>query len=104
MRKFIAVSVAAALLAGCTSTTPAMQGVEVVGSQQAIAGCKFVKSVRGDQNLIGGMMFQGAAYNDAINQMKKRTVEAGGNRLFVVNATAGLGGANAIGDAYRCPS
>lgn len=90
-------------LCGCTSTTPAMRSVEVVGSQQAISGCKFITSVRGDQNLIGGVMFQGAAYNDAINQMKKRTIEAGGNRLYVVNATAGLGGANAIGDAYKCP-
>lgn len=89
-------------LAGCTTTTPQIEAVQVVGTPQAVAACKYVRSVRGDQNMIGGVMFQGAAYNDAINQMKKQTIEAGGNRLYIVNATAGLGGANAVGDAYKC--
>lgn len=100
MKKYLLISVA--LLAGCTTTTPQVAAVQVVGSPQAVAGCKYLRSVQGDQNLIGGIMLQGAAYRDAINQMKKQTVAAGGNRLYVTNATSGMGGANAIGDSYKC--
>lgn len=102
MKKLVCLSLSLAALSSCTTTSPQANAVQVVGSPQAVAGCKYVKSVKGDQNLIGGVMFQGAAYNDAINQMKQKTYEAGANRLYVVNATSGLGGANAIGDAYKC--
>lgn len=102
MRRFLVWVVGASALAGCSTTSPQAEAVQIVGSPQAVAGCKYIKSVRGDQNLIGGIMLQGAAYNDAINQMKQKTFEAGGNRVYVVNATSGMGGANAIGDAYKC--
>jgi len=97
MKKILVIS--AALLAGCTTTTPEMAAVQVVGSPQAVAGCKYLRSVQGDQNLIGGVMLQGAAYKDAINQMKKQTVAVGGNRLYVTNATSGMGGATVMGAA-----
>ena len=93
---------AVAMLAGCTSVPPGADAVRMVGSEQAIAGCQFLKQVRGDQNLYGGAFFARAAYDDALNQMKARTVEAGGNTLFIVNASTGMIGANTLGDAYRC--
>lgn len=102
MKKYVVWMLGASALAGGTTTSPQAEAVQAVGSPQAVAGCKYVKSVRGDQNLIGCVMLQGAAYNDAINQMKQKTYEAGGNRLYIANATSGMGGANAIGDAYKC--
>lgn len=102
MRDLTAASLITLLLSSCTTVTPAMDAVQIVGTPQAIQGCRFIKNVRGDQNMLGGYLLAGAAYEDAIRQMKKRTVEAGGNRLYVITASTGLTGANAMGDAYKC--
>lgn len=104
MREKLILILALTTLAGCTTSSPEAEAVAIVGSQQAVAGCRYIKSVRGDQNMIGGYMLQAAAYHDAINQLKDKTVAAGGNRLYLVNATTGMGGANALGDVYRCPN
>jgi hypothetical protein len=102
MKKMVAGALALGMLAGCTTTSPEAEAVQVVGSPQAVAGCQFIKSVRGDQNMMGGYMLQGAAYHDAMNQLKRRTVEAGGNRVYMVNSNTGMAGSNVIGDAYKC--
>ena len=94
--------IGALALSGCVSTTPADNAVRLVGSQQAIDGCQYLANVQGNQNMMGGMLLAGAAYKDALNQMKRKTVDAGGNTLFIVTASTGMTGANAIGDAYRC--
>lgn len=98
MRK-IAVTVFSVIgLSACTSVTPQMEAIQTVGSQQAVQGCKFVKSVRGDHIWVAGPV----AYDDAINQMKKKAAEAGANRLYIVNINTGPHGANAMADAYKC--
>jgi hypothetical protein len=86
-----------------TSYTPAApsDSVRVVGASSEVVNCAYLTDVRGDQNIYGGI-FAGAAYQDAINQMKRKTAAAGGNTLFVISATSGWAGANAIGNAYRC--
>lgn len=95
-------AIAASLtLVGCATSEPSSP-VTVVGTQQALDGCTYVASVRGDQNMIGGVL-QAAAYEDALNQMKAKTVTAGGNRLFLTSSNVGWGGANLTGDAYNCP-
>ncbi len=91
------------LVGGCTTTTPAGQKVRVVSSPGAVQGCQYLTSVRGDQNLYGGILLSGAAHQDALNQMIEKTAAAGGNRLYYTSGSSGLGGANLVGDAYRCP-
>lgn len=98
MKRVISMALCAAAVSACTSVTPQMEAVQTVGSHQAVQGCKFVKSVRGDQIFVGGPV----AYDDAINQMKKKAIDAGANRLYIVNINAGSHGANAMADAYRC--
>jgi hypothetical protein len=97
------------LLLGCSllgaCTTAPVQGsdaVEVVSSPGAVSGCQFLRNVRGDQNLYGGAILAKAAYEDAIQQMRNATAQAGGNRLFVAFGSTGILGANVVGDAYRC--
>lgn len=104
MRRF-AIVAACAGLAGCTTATAPSSNtsaVTVVSSPGGVEGCKFVTNVRGDQNLYGGFLFAQAAYNDAIRQMKEKTVAAGGNRLYIALGSTGMMGANLVGDAYRC--
>jgi len=88
-------------IGGCSTTAEGAK-VQVVSSPGAVQGCKYLTSVRGDQNLYGGIMFAGAAHQDALNQMMNKTAAAGGNRLYYTSGNTGLGGANLIGDAYRC--
>lgn len=88
---------AASCLVGCTTTIPQVEAIQLVEIEQAVAGCTYLTNVRGD-----GVTLQGATYNDTISQMKMRTAQAGGNRLLIVHASSGMGGAVAIGDAYKC--
>lgn len=102
MRRIAIAVLCAAALAGCATVDSETSTVRIVTSAGGVAGCRFIASVRGDQNLYGGILFARAAYDDAINQMKAKTIAAGGNALFVASASTGLIGANAMGDAYRC--
>lgn len=88
-------------LAGC-STTAEGSKVQVVSSPGAVQGCKYLTSVRGNQNLYGGILLSGAAHQDALAQMMNKTAAAGGNRLYYVSGNTGLGGSNLVGDAYKC--
>lgn len=89
-------------LTGCAAVSPEASAIRIVNSERALDGCKYVESVRGDQNLYGGALFARAAYEDALNQMKAQTAAAGANTLYVSAAGTGMIGANARGDAYRC--
>ncbi len=94
---------ACAAVAGCTSTgTSGAANMMVVSSPGAVQGCKFITSVRGDQNLYGGILLAGAAHQDALRQMKNKAAAAGGNRLYYTSGNTGLGGSNLVGDVYRC--
>lgn len=92
---------AAALLTACTTATPQAANVRIVGAPQEVQGCTRIGNVRGDQNIYGGI-FAGAAYDDALNQMKNKTAKAGGNTLLIISSSTGWAGANAMGDAYKC--
>lgn len=99
----IAAGAASLAAAGCTtSSAPGSSDVLVVGSPAAVQGCQYLTSVRGDQNLYGGILLSGAAYNDAVQQMKNQAAAAGGNRLYAAGGNTGMGGSNLTGDVYRC--
>jgi hypothetical protein len=107
--RMILSGIALIALSGCGTTgtsslaTPEPgANVQVVGSAEAIKGCQFITQVRGDQNLYGGVLFHKAAMDDAVRQMKAKTAQAGGNRLYLVDSQVGAHGANTLGDAYLC--
>lgn len=100
--KKIVLLCACVALAGCVSANPGSEAVRIVKDREDVAGCRFIEQVRGNQNMIGGIVLAGAAYEDSLRIMKNKTVATGGNRLLLVDIQSGLGGANGIGDAYRC--
>ncbi len=89
------------VLAGCATSLPASENVTMVSSPASVATCRLLGEVRGDQNMVGGVLAE-MAKEDAIAQLKNKTEAMGGNAVLVERSSVGWAGANMAGKAYKC--
>jgi hypothetical protein len=86
----------------CISTTPEGSKVRITTNPDVVRACKFLGEVRGTERMWGGTAGQGAAQDNAVNRLKNKTAEMGGNVVFLNSATTNTSGSTQIGEAYRC--
>lgn len=89
-----------AALCCAAGVAQAQEAVRVVKDSAMVAGCQRLTEVRGS-SLMGGILAS-AGYDSALDEMKTKTVTAGGSHLLLFDLTSGQTGANGFGEAYRC--
>lgn len=86
-----------AVLAGGADTA----SVVVVRDFQAVAQCQAVGEVRAN-SMMGGVL-AAYSYDRALNQLKDKTIKAGGTHVQIVDSASGHTGTRMIGTAFKCP-
>lgn len=74
----------------------------IVRDRELVAGCKFLGPVLGEERFIGGLLLSGQAETNARARLQRETVQLGGDTVVVATSDAGMGGAQVLGEAYRC--
>ena len=74
----------------------------VVRDYAAVANCRALGEVRGFSRL-GGMLAN-AAYNHAVDQLKRNAAALGGTHVQIVDSSSGFTGSRMIGTAFACPT
>lgn len=101
MKKLVAI-VALVSLAGCTSLTPAGQQVRVTENDTVVQGCEYLGSVRASDRLNGGLVGASTAENNVEKRLQNQAAEKGGDTVLMKVHDAGMSGASARGEVYRC--
>lgn len=90
------------VLAGCTSLTPAGQQVRVTENDTVVQGCEYLGSVRASDRLNGGLVGAATAENNVEKRLQNQAAEKGGDTVLMKVHDAGMSGASARGEVYRC--
>lgn len=92
--------IVALLLSGCVSLTAGGGRVRVVNSPQHVEKCKLISQVTSSSSW--GGLASGVAFDNAMNELKNKAAEMGGNTVYTTTMLSSWGGTRMIGDAYDC--
>ena len=99
----IALTVVAFLAtAGCTSLSPEGAKVRVTEVESVVTGCEYLGSVSATDNLNGGIVGSKTAESNVEKRLQNKAAEKGGDTVFMKVHSAGMSGASARGEVYRC--
>ena len=93
---------ATVLTPGCTSLTPAGSSVRVTEVEHVVAGCEYLGSVSAADHLNGGIVGSKTASSNVEKRLQNKAAEKGGDTVFMKMHSAGMSGASARGEVYRC--
>lgn len=88
-------------ISGCTTVTKQGAIVRVVNNVEAVKDCKYLRQLESSSSW--GGLASGVAFDNAMNEMKNKTAEMGGNTVYSTAMLSSWGGTRMIGDAYNCP-
>lgn len=88
----------AGVLGGCLNLP--VNGVSIETDLSKVAGCEFRDTIRPPRTQPG--LRDPAGYDLYLDELRRRTRAVGGTHLYILNPSAGWGGAEAVGTAYRC--
>lgn len=87
-------------LCGCVSLTAGGGKVRVVNSPQHVEDCKLISQVTSSSSW--GGLASGVAFDNAMNELKNKAAEMGGDTVYTTTMLSSWGGTRMIGDAYLC--
>jgi len=90
------------LAAGCaTILTGKGALVRVTNQVDQVKDCKYLGQVTSSSSW-GGFAATGIAFDNALNELKNKAAEMGGNVLLTQVISNTMGGTRMLGDAYYC--
>ncbi len=89
-------------LSGC-ATTLSNKGalVRVTNQSEEVKNCKYLGQLTSSSSW-GGFAATGVGFESAMNELKNKAAEMGGNVLLTQVISNTMGGTRMIGDAYYC--
>jgi uncharacterized protein YceK len=89
-------------LAGC-ATPLTKQGAQVrmTNQYQEVAQCKFLGQIESSSHW-GGSAATGVAFDSAMNQLKNKASQMGGDTIKTQMISNTMGGTRMVGDVYSC--
>lgn len=90
------------IFTGCaTRLSPTAKTVRVTSQIEIIEKCIYLGQVNAS-SIWGGYALTGLGFESAMNELKNKVAEMGGNVLLTQIVSNTLGGTRMIGDAYKC--
>lgn len=89
------------LLSGCVVLAPQGSSVRIVKDMEAVRGCKLIGPVESSSNW-GGFAATGVAFDNAMNEIRNKTAQAGGNIALINVFSNTMGGSRIMEDAWAC--
>lgn len=87
-------------IGGCATLTPQGSTVRVVRDIRIAGDCKYITPVSSSSSW--GGLASGLAFDNAMNELKNKTAESGGNTVLMSESLSSWGGTRMVGDAYLC--
>ena len=100
MKKILFLGAAWLALAGCTTSLSANgEKIRVTHNPDAVKGCKYLETIH-ERSFVGGVLADGSM--NALNKIKNKAAEIGGDIVFVVSETGGWNPATITAEVYKC--
>jgi uncharacterized protein YbjQ (UPF0145 family) len=85
-----------------TPLTDLGANVRVTNQYQEVSQCKKLVQITSSSNW-GGVAATGVGFESAMNQLKNKAAQMGGNAIKTLAISNTMGGTSMIGDVYKCP-
>jgi hypothetical protein len=91
------------LIFSACATKVSNQGasIRVTNHPEDVKNCNYLGQVTSSSGW-GGFAATGVGFESAMNELKNKTAEMGGNTLLTQVVSNTMGGTRMIGDAYKC--
>lgn len=102
-KAFLLFFIFAAIFSSGCATTLSNKGslVRVTSQAEEVKDCKYLGQVTSSSSW-GGFAATGLGFENAMNELKNKAAEMGGNVLLTQVISNTMGGTRMIGDAYYC--